>query len=511
MAPIISRLSSLGGGGTGGPTFGKRKLPASGLTLGQYGPFDFFGDGSALAHWKLDGNANDVSGNYNGTASNVSYVTGLFDQAGDFNGSNSTISTSTVKNSYPFSVSLWATSDVLWDTSSYGMRELFNLSIGGQRVSLGITRYDAGSWPVGVAIMYGGTSHYTASSTSSIFVGSTTSTWYHIVFSVVGNTNASHRVYVNGCQLGLKDNGGGHGGSAGWNIGSNSAGGEYWDGKIDNVRFFNKAISSSEAWSLYQEYQTVSTVVQQNLKLWYDFSNASCYSGSGSTVNNLATGQSSNFVGTVTGATFGGSGNAKYFDFERDSGNNRITTSTTIQNVLNTKCLTLEIWAYHESIGGGDGIGGLISSQYDGGNGGGQTGASINTDSRSSHGGGPNGYHFQMAINSAWTTTGSSGNTASGTGDVSNRWDHIVAVFDGKNKYVYENGSLLTDMGDFSLALNDNITYNNTTWTIGCQPQGGSFQRFYDGKIAIARIYDIGLSPAQILHNYNTEKSRFGL
>ena len=72
MAPIISRLSSLGGGGNSGFTFGKRKLPASGLTLGQYGPFDFFGDGSALAHWKLDGNANDASGNYNGTASNVS-------------------------------------------------------------------------------------------------------------------------------------------------------------------------------------------------------------------------------------------------------------------------------------------------------------------------------------------------------------------------------------------------------------------------------------------------------
>ena len=30
MAPIISRISSLGGGGTGGFTFGKRKVPTAG-------------------------------------------------------------------------------------------------------------------------------------------------------------------------------------------------------------------------------------------------------------------------------------------------------------------------------------------------------------------------------------------------------------------------------------------------------------------------------------------------
>ena len=33
MAPIISRISSLGGGGTGGFTFGKRKGPSDGGAL----------------------------------------------------------------------------------------------------------------------------------------------------------------------------------------------------------------------------------------------------------------------------------------------------------------------------------------------------------------------------------------------------------------------------------------------------------------------------------------------
>lgn len=75
----------------------------------QYGAFDFFGDGSALAQWKFDGNANDESGNYNGTASNVTYTNGQFTQAAVFNGSNSSVGIPTVTSSYPFTVSLWAT------------------------------------------------------------------------------------------------------------------------------------------------------------------------------------------------------------------------------------------------------------------------------------------------------------------------------------------------------------------------------------------------------------------
>ena len=52
---------------------------------------DPFGDSSGVALYKLENNANDEGGVYNGTPTNVTYGTGVFGQAGVFNGSNSFI------------------------------------------------------------------------------------------------------------------------------------------------------------------------------------------------------------------------------------------------------------------------------------------------------------------------------------------------------------------------------------------------------------------------------------
>jgi hypothetical protein len=49
-----------------------------------------------IAHWPLNGNTNDVSGNgYDGTPTNITYVAGKIGQAASFNGTNSV---STVNN-----------------------------------------------------------------------------------------------------------------------------------------------------------------------------------------------------------------------------------------------------------------------------------------------------------------------------------------------------------------------------------------------------------------------------
>lgn len=63
---------------------------------------------SLIAHYKLDGNANDALGKYNGTASNVTWVDGKLGKAGSFNGSTSYIETqlSTAAHNL-LSVSFW--------------------------------------------------------------------------------------------------------------------------------------------------------------------------------------------------------------------------------------------------------------------------------------------------------------------------------------------------------------------------------------------------------------------
>lgn len=212
---------------------------------------DIFGDGSGIALWQFNGNANEYSGAYNGSASNVSWTDstgGKFTQAGIFNGSNSTVSIPNVKNSYPFTVSLWATHDRGWTPSGNQMDQLFNMSIAGQRLSLGIVQYPG--WRTGPTIMYGGTNHW---SCSNLYMANDNVGFYHIVYIVYGSNDSNHRIYINGVRQEMINNGGGHGGSPGWNIGSNSTSGEWWPGKIDQVRFINRVVTESEVLRLFAE------------------------------------------------------------------------------------------------------------------------------------------------------------------------------------------------------------------------------------------------------------------
>ena len=58
------------------------KIPAAGGctdTVDLYNPFP---DGGGVALYQLNGDATDVSGNYDGTATNVTYGAGQFGQAG---------------------------------------------------------------------------------------------------------------------------------------------------------------------------------------------------------------------------------------------------------------------------------------------------------------------------------------------------------------------------------------------------------------------------------------------
>ena len=126
---------------------------------------------------------------------------------------------------------------------------IMNLSIGGQRVSLSICCFNtAVSDGADFYIMYGGTGHHYFRPSSK-----PTNTWIHVVYSVVDSNNTSHRVYQNGSDLTTRGNrGGGHGGDAGWAMGGNAQNTERFAiGRIGSIRFFNKAISSSEASALY--------------------------------------------------------------------------------------------------------------------------------------------------------------------------------------------------------------------------------------------------------------------
>jgi len=91
----------------------------SGHTPNTTSTVDILGDGSCIALYELEGNANDTSGVYNGTATGVTYGVGKFGQAGVFDGSTSNIQTTFDSNTLSaVTYSFWMAST---STSNYSI------------------------------------------------------------------------------------------------------------------------------------------------------------------------------------------------------------------------------------------------------------------------------------------------------------------------------------------------------------------------------------------------------
>ena len=86
-------------------------------------------------------------------------------------------------------------------------------------------------------------------------------------------------------------------------------------------------------------------------------------------------------------------------------------------------------------------------------------------------------------------------------------WRHVALTFnDAANTLtLYINGT--------QVAQNTTVaqSYTGGIERIGAHYSGGSPVSFWDGNIAIVRVYNTALSGTDILQNYNAQKSRFGL
>lgn len=84
-----------------------------------------------------------------------------------------------------------------------------------------------------------------------------------------------------------------------------------------------------------------------------------------------------------------------------------------------------------------------------------------------------------------------------------NNWNYIMLVYNGSTIKIYLNGQEVSSQN-----ASGNIVHTNSNVNIGGEPTQAYF---FNGRISIAQIYDRALSAAEILQNYNAQKSRFGL
>jgi len=207
---------------------------------------DPFGDSSGIALYKLNGNPNDEGGNYNASVSNITYGTGVFNQAGVFNGSNNYVlipDSPALRLTGDYTISFWFKTNSIGAIQRLINKDNANDYSGGWGLvlepdsSITWTHNDGSNnqnWNIGVSII--------------------ANTWYYVT-AVYSDSNNLRSFYLNGnLQNSIATN---------TNVaaetdvmlfgayGQSGPLGQYFNGYLDQVRLFNKALSAGEVGTLY--------------------------------------------------------------------------------------------------------------------------------------------------------------------------------------------------------------------------------------------------------------------
>jgi hypothetical protein len=211
--------------------------------------FDKFGDSSAIALYQLNGNATDTGGSYNGTTTNGAWSAGKFGNCFDTTSTAGLIDTN-INGTITATIKTYS----MWVNTSSSLSPQFMGNHNGTQQSDDI-RFSVSANKFGFALIMdnGNSGSYSLTGTSTINDGS----WHHIVITIAGLSSGSAVVmYVDGSQensssLNLSHH---YNDSTDLAIGNAGVYGSGGSGtKYDQVRLFNRVLTSTEVTTLYTE------------------------------------------------------------------------------------------------------------------------------------------------------------------------------------------------------------------------------------------------------------------
>jgi hypothetical protein len=301
-------------------------------------------------------------------------------------------------------------------------------------------------------------------STSGTFVGN----WKHIVATYNGITK---ELYVDGV---LKSSANATGNTPNGNIlnlGAYQNDSSYtFNGRLNQVRIYNKALSQSE---ILQNYYK-GPIVTSGLTMALDASNIVSYDTSGITWKNLVT---DNLYGTLTNdPTYDSDGGGSIVF---DGANDRVSLS----NSPLPDNFTYSIWVKRTGDGNQGSRGIVISN--------GSTYIDVGFSNR---------ILFSLIL------SGGSQNliqSANGTMVSTGVWAHYTATYNRQKAILYLNGVEVASSNYTLPPIND-----FSTFVIG-QYAGDSYN--LNGKIGNVLYYNRALSATEVQQNYNAQRGRFGI
>ena len=231
----------------------------------------------------------------------------------------------------------------------------------------------------------------------------------------------------------------------------------------------------------YTITRNVVPLVTQNLLLHYNTLNTSSYNGSGTTITDIS-GNGRN--GTITGSP---TWTSNYFTFVDD-----YITTPNLSSVITSanEVHSVELWVYPTNNG--------VLVQYNN-----------STSPNTSY------HHSAIEIVGGNLEVGFwNGSGLSSTGNIGavsfNQWHQIVLTYNGSVCKGYIDGVykgsvnvLWSSPMDSSMPFYMNFGYADST----SHGDGTNF----DGRFGTMRVYNKSLTDAEVLNNYNADKSKYGL
>ena len=256
--------------------------------------------------------------------------------------------------------------------------------------------------------------------------------------------------------------------------------GRYAPINVGATLIYSRALSAAEIAQNYeaQKSKFANTIVQQGLVLNIDLDNPYSYGGAGTTVYDVS---QTALSWTTNNITYN-SDPIKYFSYNGSSSWLQSSTSA----AYDSQTITMECWFYPATLTQ-DGFlfeKGQVNTQYS------MFLAFGNT------------FYFRTiggTINNQDLTF------ASSTYLTANVWNHVICTYNGSTKIIYVNGVQAA-----SVNASGTLQTGQTNQYIG--KYGAATNNFpFNGRIGESRVYNIALSAAQVLQNYNATKGRFGL
>ena len=406
---------------------------------------------------------------YNGTASNITYAAGKFGNAAVFNGSNSTITISPPEAqafnfTTPTSLSVWVNRnttnrDFIIDkgngsSGSYGWQFEYNYS---EYV------FQLNNTAGGIMDL-----RATASGTGS---------WEHIV--VTYDSNQVGKIYLNGVLKATDTMSGTVSfNTNGVTIGKYSlASGYEFDGKLDQIRFFNTALPQSAVTALYNE--TTTTAQSNNIDYQLANPNSVAYYKMSD-----ATDQLGNYNGTATNVNFNTEGKFGFAGAFNGSSSVITLPAAFSSTYEGSTTWSFSAWVDVNSSNADKNFFTKYNSSVQVG------GIQIGTDA--------SGYLNFFVADTSDNRQHNRGNTALST----NTWHHICVIWSSGTMYLYLNGSAetLTNLSNTYTGSTIPTTTTSSTKSnrFGAVTYGGGSTSYSDIKLDQIRIYDAALSAADV-------------